>query len=78
MVKQRVKNQAKGQNDWSRGLKWAILHFCSSNTFGDTTKNIKIWVFQFLHLKKVAISLHKIAKNEKIQKQIPFCIQSSK
>ena len=38
----RVKSQARGQNNWSRALKWGIVHLCSSNTFGDTTKFMKV------------------------------------
>ena len=41
----RVKNQARGQNKWSRALKWGIVRFCSLNAFGDTTKFMKMWVF---------------------------------
>ena len=42
MVTPRVKAQARGQNNRSRALKWGIAYFCSSNTFGDTTKFMKI------------------------------------
>ena len=72
-IKRRVKVQAWGQNDWSRALKWGNVHICSSNIFGDTTKLMKMWVFQFLHFcKKVLISLDKNAKNAKTWKMILF------
>ena len=65
----RAKIQAKGQNNWSRALKWGIVPLCSLNTFGDTTKLIKMWVFQFLHFcKKMLISLYKNTKNAKTWK----------
>ena len=41
VITPRVKNQDRGQNDWSRALKWGIVHLCSSNNFGDTTKFMK-------------------------------------
>ena len=30
-----VKNQARGQNKWSRALKWGMVSFCSLNAFGE-------------------------------------------
>ena len=69
----RVKNQARGQNKWSRALKWGIVRLCSLNAFGDTTKFIKMWVFQFLHFcKKILISLYKDAKTAKTWKSDTF------
>ena len=66
VITPRVKVQARGQNNWSRALKWGIVHLCSSNTFGNTTKFIKIWVFKCLRFcKKIMISLYKNAKNAK-------------
>ena len=41
-VNDTVKSQTRGQNYWSRALKWGIVHFCSSSTFGDTTEYMKI------------------------------------
>ena len=29
-----VKTQPRGQNDWSRALKWGIVHLCNSNIMG--------------------------------------------
>ena len=52
MINSRIKSQGRGQNNMSRALKWGIVHLCSSNTFRDTTKFMKIWVFQFLHFCK--------------------------
>ena len=62
-------SQARGQNNGSRALKWGIVHLCSSNAFGDTTKCIKIWVFQFLHFCKKWQNHYKnskICENSKI------------
>ena len=74
MVNDRVKNQARGQNYWSRALKWGITHFYSSNTFGDKTKYVKISDFQFLRLcEKMTKSLHKIAKKCENSKIGIFC-----
>ena len=42
MIDRRVKSQARGQNNWSRALKWGIVRLCSSKTFGDTTKFMKV------------------------------------
>ena len=39
MINPRVKSQAKGQNNWSRALKWGIVHHCNLNGSGDMTKN---------------------------------------
>ena len=65
-ISPRVKNQARGQNKWSRALKWGIVRLCSLNAFGDKTKFIKMGGFQFLHFcKKMLISLSKNAKNAK-------------
>ena len=62
----RVKSWARGQNNWSRALKWGIVHLCSSSTFWDTTDVMKMWVFQFLRFcKKMMILLYKNAKNAK-------------
>ena len=36
-----VKNEAKGQNDLSRALKWGIVCLSSLNSFGDTIKYVK-------------------------------------
>ena len=52
MINPRVITQARVQNNRSRALKWGILHLCCSNVFGDTTKSMKICVFQFLHFCK--------------------------
>ena len=41
-VNDRVKSEARGQNYWSRALKYGIVNFCSLNTFGDTTKFMKV------------------------------------
>ena len=55
MIGPRVENQARGQNNRSKALKWGIVHICSLNTFGDTTKYMKIWDIQFLRFcKKMA------------------------
>ena len=62
----RVKSQARGQNNWSRALKWGIVRLCSLSTFWDTTVFMKMWVFHFLRFcKKMMISLYKNAKNAK-------------
>ena len=69
----RVKSQAKGQNNWSRALKWDIVCLCSSSTFWDTTVFMKMWVFRFLRFcKKMMISLCKNAKNTKTLKSNTF------
>ena len=69
----RVKSQAKGQNSWSRALKWGIALLCSSGTFWDTTVFVKMWVFQSLQFcKKMMISLYKNAKNAKTWKSDTF------
>ena len=52
MIDPRVITQARGQNNRLTALKWGIVHLCSLNTFGDITKYMKIWVFQFLHFCK--------------------------
>ena len=52
MIDPRVITQARGQSNRSRAFKWGIVHLCSSNSFGDTTKLMKIWVFKFLHFCK--------------------------
>ena len=70
----RVKSQARSQNYWSTALKWGIEHFCTSYTFWDTAKCIKIWDFQFLRFcKKMAKSLYKIAKKCENSKIGIFC-----
>ena len=62
-VNDRVKIQARSQTYWSRALRWGIIHFCTLNTFGDTTKFMKIWDFQSLRFcKRMAKSLYRIAK----------------
>ena len=52
MIDRRVRTQARGQNNRSKALKWGIVHLCTSNDFGDTTKCMKIWVFQFNYFAK--------------------------
>ena len=52
MIDPIVMTQANGQNNRSKGLKWGIIHLCNSNNFGDRTKYMKIWVYQFLHFCK--------------------------
>ena len=64
-----VKTQARGQNDWSRALKWGIVCLCSFNSFEVTIKYVQKLVFQIPQFcKKVTKSLCKIAKNAKVQK----------
>ena len=68
-VNDTIKSQTRGQNYWPRALKWGIIHFCSLSTFGDTTKYMKIWHCQYLHIcNRMAKSLIWIAKNAEIQK----------
>ena len=52
MIDPKVMTQARGQNNGSKALEWGIEHLCTSHTFGDTTKYMKIWVFQYLHFCK--------------------------
>ena len=64
-----VKTQARGQNDWSRALKWGIACLCSFNNFEFTIKHVQKLVFQIWQIcKKVTKSLCKFAKNAKVQK----------
>ena len=41
----RVKSQARGQNNWSRALKWGTVCICSSKNNGDLIKNKKYHFF---------------------------------
>ena len=67
MINPRVESQAKCQIDFSRALKWGIVHLCTLNTFRDTMNFRQLLVFYFLHFcKKIVKSLCKIAKNAKI------------
>ena len=62
-----------GQNYCSKGSKWGIVCLCSSNTFGDTTKFMTMWVFLFLlFCIKMLTSLYKNAINAKIWKSDTF------
>ena len=64
-----VISQAYCQIDFSRALKWGIVHLCTLNTFRDTMDFRQLLVFYFLHFrKKIVKSVCKIAKNAKIQK----------
>ena len=45
----RVKSQARGQNKRSRALKWGVVHFCSSDTFRNTTRFTKLRVFKIFY-----------------------------
>ena len=42
MIDPRVITQARGQNNRSRALNLGIVHLCSSTTFEDTTKFMKV------------------------------------
>ena len=36
-----------GQKNFSRALKWGIVHLCISYTFINIVKNAKIFIFEF-------------------------------
>ena len=75
MIDPIVMTQANGQNNRSKGLKWGIIHLCNSNNFGDRTKYMKIWVYQFLHFcKKWQNYCSKWRKLENIRKLILFVL----
>ena len=76
MIDPRVVTQANSQNNGSRALKWGIVHFCSSTTFGE---NMIFQIFAFLwkkwrnhHTKSQKIGKFKnwqfFYKNAKIRK----------
>ena len=70
MIDHRVKSQAKGQNSWSRALKWGIVHLCNLSGFEDMIKD-KIchfsWIFTFSQFSIVIFaSFYKNAKFEKL------------
>ena len=52
IIEPTVKAWARGQNNWSRALRWVIVHLYSSSTFRGTTNFMKKVVFQFLHFCK--------------------------
>ena len=43
----RVKSQARGQNNWSRALKWGIAHFCNPNMIRGVNKNKRCLFLNF-------------------------------
>ena len=49
MATSRVKAQASGQNNGSRGLKGSIVCLCSSNTFEDMIKTKSVIFLNFLN-----------------------------
>ena len=69
-----IQNQARGQNDRSRALKWGILCLYRFNLFGGMIKYVRKVIFQSLHFckKKEAKSLYKIAKKAKTWKNETF------
>ena len=42
IIDPRATSWARCQNNGSRALRWGIVHHCSLNTFGDTTKYISV------------------------------------
>ena len=49
-----------------RPLQIGIAHLCSSNTFGDTAKYMKIFIFQFLGVLKEMTKNGKNCKRDRI------------
>ena len=57
---------SNGQNNLTRPLQRGIVCLCSSNTFGDTAKNMKIFIFQFLGVLKEITRNGKNCKRDKL------------
>ena len=64
--------QARGQNNRSKALKWGIVNLCTSNTFGDVTKYMKIWVSIFCISVKIGKITVKNRRNWKMSEKPNF------
>ena len=69
MIDPLVKGQARGQNNWSRALKWGIVHLCSLITYIDWASFIEVWVFWISYsCKKCGNYYAKLQKMRKFNK----------